>query len=156
MDQEKGLPKGLLFNLIWASAGLYKHFRFTVWGQLIFGFLYSFGFFDIKIAGLILGFLMPTFWIILTYKFLLYKSKENPMVLFPGWMQKNPGNIIIIIIDIVFLGAIWYLILSGIYDPVWIKVVFTMVLPILTLSMLRNLLHYSFSDDDDQYQRDNN
>jgi hypothetical protein len=155
MDQEKEIPKGLLFNLIWASAGLNKHYRFTVWGQLIFGFLYSFGFFDIKIAGLILGFLMPTFWIILTYRFLLHKSKENPMVLFPRWMQKNPGNTIVIIIDIIFLGAVWYLILSGIYDPVWIKVVFTMVLPVLTLSMLRNLLHYPFSDND-QNQQDNN
>jgi hypothetical protein len=155
MDQEKEIPKGLLFNLIWASAGLYKHYRFTVWGQLIFGFLYSFGFFDIKIAGLILGFLMPTFWIILTYRFLLHKSKENLMVPFPEWMQKNPGNTIVITIDIVFLGAIWYLILSGIYDPIWIKVVFTMVLPILTLSMLRNLLQNTFSDDD-QDQGDNN
>jgi hypothetical protein len=154
MDHHKELPKGLLFTLIWASAGMYKHYQFTFWGQLILGFLYSFGYFDLKIAGFILGFVMPAFWIILTYRYLLHKAGSNKYIPFPGWIQKNPGNTIVIFIDITFLGIIWTIILSGLYDPIWLKVLFTMALPILTLSMLRNLVIFPFPENDSNDSQD--
>lgn len=130
--------------LINATAGNFKQFQITFWSQIVLGFLYSFGYFESKIAGLILGFIMPTLWVVLTYRFLHYKSKKNIRLPFPQWMQKNPGNMLVILLDVIFLGLIWTIILSGWYESIWLKVMFTIVFPVLTLTMLRNLVIFPF------------
>ena len=154
MKQNESTSDGLLLTLVQASAGVYKQYQISFWGQLLFGFLYSFGFFDSNIAGFILGFVMPVFWIILTYRFVLHKSQKNLKLPFPKWIKTNPGNTLVIVVDILFLGIIWYIILSGLYGPAWLKVFFTMVLPILTLSMLRNLVIYPFSYQEEEEEED--
>lgn len=143
--KEEG-KSGLLFKLIQASAGTYRQFQVAFWAQIILGFLYSFGYFDVKIAGFVLGFVMPVLWITLTYRYVLIKARENVRLPFPKWMQKNPGNTLVIVIDILFLALIWTIVLSGLYEAIWVKVIFTMVFPVLTLSMLRNLVIYPFPD----------
>ncbi|MFP4288436.1 MAG: hypothetical protein ACLFQS_04195 [Bacteroidales bacterium] len=143
----------LLFLLIEASAGNFRQFQISFWGQIILGFLYSFGYFASKIAGFILGFFMPVLWVIVTYRYLYYKSKKNTRLPFPKWMRTNPGNSLVIILDVIFLGLIWTIILSGWYEPVWIKAMFTMVFPVLTLSMLRNLIIYPFPSDNEENER---
>jgi hypothetical protein len=144
----------ILNKLVEASAGTYSQYQVTFWAQLILGFLYSFGLFDSKIAGFVLGFLMPSMWVILTYRYVFLKARENVRLPFPAWMQKNPGNTLVIVIDITFLALIWTIILTGLYEPRWIKVIFTMIFPILTLSMLRNLVVYPFPKNDDASQSD--
>ncbi len=143
-----------LFKLVEASAGNYRQYQVSFWAQLVLGFLYSFGYFDSRIAGFVLGFLMPSFWVILTYRYAFMKARENVRLPFPGWMQKNPGNTLVIVIDITFLALIWTIILTGLYEPRWIKVIFTMIFPVLTLSMLRNLVIYPFPKNDDDTQTD--
>lgn len=143
----------ILFLLIEASAGNFKQFQISFWGQLILGFLYSFGYFATKIAGFVLGFFMPVLWVIVTYRYLYYKSKKNTRLPFPKWMQTNPGNTLVIILDVIFLGLIWTVILGGWYEPVWLKVMFTMIFPVLTLTMLRNLIIYPFPSDQEQNER---
>lgn len=156
MENNKEIPvEGLLGRMIQAWVGSYKHYIISVCGQMIFGLFYSIGLFDIAIAGLLLGFVLPVIWTILTYRLVLQKSRENVVLPFPSWIQKNPGNTILIILDFVFLAAIWTIILSGLYDPVWIKVVFTIILPVLTLSMLRSLIVFPFHEDDSLKQNDN-
>ena len=140
--------------LVEASAGSYRQFQVTFWAQLILGFLYSFGYFDSRIAGFVLGFLMPSLWVILTYRYAFIKAKENVRLPFPTWMQKNPGNTLVIIVDITFLALIWTIILSGLYEPRWIKVIFTMIFPVLTISMLRNLVIYPFPKNNDDTQKE--
>lgn len=139
----------LLFTLIDASAGNFRQYQITFWAQLVFGFLYSFNYFDFALAGIVLGLIMPSLWIILTYRFVLVKANENLKLPFPVWMQKNPGNILVILIDISFLTIIWAVILSGLYDAIWVKVLFTVVFPILTLSMLRNMVIFPFQNDEE-------
>lgn len=139
----------LLFILIDASAGNFRQYQITFWAQLVLGLLYSFDYFDFALAGIVLGLLMPSLWIILTYRFILDKSKEKLKLPFPLWMQKNPGNFLVIVIDILFLMIIWAIILSGLYNPTWIKILFTVVFPILTLSMLRNMVIFPFQNDED-------
>ncbi|MFW6249003.1 MAG: hypothetical protein ACOC4J_04450, partial [Bacteroidota bacterium] len=143
----------LLFLLIEASAGNFRQFQISFWGQIILGFLYSFGYFASKIAGFILGFFMPVLWVIITYRYLYYKSKKNTRLPFPKWMQTNPGNTLVIIMDVFFLGLIWTIILSGWYEPVWLKAMFTMIFPVLTLSMLRNLIIYPFPSDNEENEK---
>ena len=142
----------ILYRLVEASVGSYRQFQVTFWAQLILGFLYSFGYFDSRIAGFVLGFLMPSLWVILTYRYAFIKSRENVRLPFPMWMQKKPGNTLIIVIDITFLALIWTIILSGLYEPLWLKIIFTMIFPILTLSMLRNLVIFPFPKKDDDTQ----
>lgn len=142
----------LLFTLINASAGVFRQYQITFWSQLILGMLYSLGYFDSPIAGIILGFIIPVIWIVLTYRYVLVRTRQNIKLPFPTWMAKNPGNTLVILFDILFLALIWMIILSGLYKPVWLKIMFTVVFPILTLSMLRNLVIYPF----DRQNDDNN
>jgi len=100
--------------------------------------------------------MMPSLWVILTYRYAFIKAKENVRLPFPTWMQKNPGNTLVIVIDITFLALIWAIVLSGLYEPRWIKVIFTMIFPILTLSMLRNLVIYPFPKVDNDNQNSQN
>lgn len=149
----------ILIKLVEASAGNYRQYQLNFWAQLVLGFLYSFGYFDSRIAGFVLGFLMPSLWVILTYRYAFIKAQENVRLPFPVWMQNNPGNTLVIIIDITFLALIWTIILSGLYEPRWIKVIFTMIFPVLTISMLRNLVIYTFpenTDDTQEKQEDEN
>lgn len=147
---EKNGDANILLNLIKASVGEFGQFQLTFWGQLLLGFLYSFGYFESKIAGFVLGFALPAIWIILTYRFVMYKSRQKVNIPFPSWMQRNPGNTLVIVVDILFLSLIWALILSGFYEATWLKVIFTMVFPIITLSMLRNLVIYPHQEDKDE------
>lgn len=157
MEEKNNIATHLLLTLINASAGVYKQYQFSFWGQLILGFLYSFGYFDSKIAGFILGFFMPVLWITLTYRYVLYKRKAKVKLPFPKWMQKNPGNTLVVMVDILFLSFIWAVILTETYEATWLKVFFTMIFPILTLSMLRNLVIYPFpKEDDDESSPQNN
>ncbi len=142
--------KSILFKLVNASAGSYKQFQITFWAQFVLGFLYSFGYFDSKIAGFVLGFLIPSIWVVLTYRYVKAKAKKNIKLPFPKWMQKDPGNTLVVFFDIFFLALIWTIILSGLYEARWVKVIFTMIFPILTLSMLRNLVIYPFAKNDDE------
>ncbi len=144
----------ILFALVNAAAGSYRHYQVTFWGQLILGLLYSFGYFDSRIAGFVLGFVMPVFWITLTYRYVFVKAKENIRLPFPKWMQKNPGNTLVIVVDTVFLALIWTMVLSGLYDARWVKILFTVIFPILTLSMLRNLIIYPFSDKEEENEQE--
>ncbi len=152
MFSSKGKFDHLLFLLIDASAGNFQQYQITFWSQLVLGFLYSFGYFDSIIAGFILGFLMPSLWIILTYRFVFIKAKENIALPLPKWMQKNPGNSLVIWVDIFFLALIWSMILTGLYTAIWIKALFTIVFPILTLSMLRNLVIFPALEDEEDKQ----
>lgn len=140
----------LLIILINASVGVFRQYQITFWSQLVLGSLYSFGIFNSKIAGFILGFAMPVLWVTLTYRYVLLKARQNVRLPFPSWMQKNPGNTLVIVIDVIFLALIWTIVLSGLYDAIWVKVMFTIVFPILTLSMLRNLIIYPFSEKDEE------
>jgi hypothetical protein len=151
MTNTRSRSTDFLYFLINSTAGDFKQYRITFWSQLILGFLYSFNYFDSEIAGFVLGFLLPAMWIILLYRFALIKAKVNNSQLpFPKWMQKDPGNFLVIFMDIILLAAVWTMILSGYYNPVWLKVLFTMVFPILTISMLRNLILFSFIDNVDE------
>ena len=146
MQAHKDEAHNVIHILVNASAGTYRHYQVTFWAQLVLGLLYSFGYFDSRIAGFVLGFAMPVFWIFLTYRYVYIKAKENIKLPFPAWMQKNPGNTLVIVVDAVFLALIWTMVLSGLYEAIWIKILFTVVFPILTLSMLRNLVIYPFSE----------
>ncbi len=145
----------LLIALINASVGVFRQYQITFWSQLVLGSLYSFGIFDSRIAGFILGFVMPVLWVTLTYRYVLIKARQNVRLPFPAWMQKNPGNTLVIVIDVIFLALIWAMVLSGLYDATWVKVMFTVVFPILTLSMLRNLVIFPFSEKDDDASPNN-
>ena len=85
---------------------------------------------------------MPVIWVVSTYRLLKVKAMEYEALPYPLWMKKEPGNSLVIILDIVFLSLIWLFILSGLYTATWIKVVFTLVFPLLTLAMLRSLYNY--------------
>jgi hypothetical protein len=145
------LPSNRFLHLmVNATAGNFKQYMITFWSQFFLGILYSFNYFDSVIAGFVLGFMMPVLWIILIYRMLLLKAKVQPQTNFPDWMQKNPGNTFVILFDIVFLGAVWYFILTGIYNPTWLKVIFTCIFPIITLSMLRSIVIYPASGNVDE------
>ena len=143
----------LLTILINASVGTFRQYQVTFWSQLVLGSLYSFGFFDSRIAGFILGFVMPVIWVTLTYRYVFIKASQNVRLPFPGWMQKNPGNTLVIVIDTIFLAFIWTMVLTGLYDATWVKVMFTIIFPILTLSMLRNLVIYPFAEKNEDENR---
>lgn len=131
--------------LIRATAGTYGQYQVSFYGQLFLGMFYATGLFEIPWAGLILGFFVPVFWIILTYRLILIKARDPRLIIpFPSWITHNPGNTLIILADILFLGMIWFLILSGIYDRTWLRIVFAVIFPILSLSMLRNMVIFPF------------
>jgi hypothetical protein len=132
----------LLSALIHASVGNPTNFRMALFGQAVIGFLYSFGYFDLRLVGLVIGYVMPVIWVVSTYRLLKVKAMEYEALPYPLWMKKEPGNSLVIILDIVFLSLIWLFILSGLYTATWIKVVFTLVFPLLTLAMLRSLYNY--------------
>jgi hypothetical protein len=136
------VPGKLLQTLIQASAGSQANYRIAVYGQAILGSLYALGHFDLKLAGGILGWVLPMIWVVCTYRLLKEKAEKHPVLPFPSWIKKEPGNTLIIFLDGVFLSLIWFFILSGLYDRIWIRVLFTVVFPLLTLAMLRNLFLY--------------
>jgi hypothetical protein len=156
---EPNIPTGpLLKSLIMASAGTPRNFRVSFWGQLLLGFLYSFGYFNLRIVGLIIGFVVPVIWVICTYRLLKARAKQFSNLSFPRWMQKDPGNGLVIIFDIFFLGLIWFFILSGLYEAIWLKVLFTIAFPLLTLTMLKNLIIFPppelFSEQQQEERKD--
>ncbi len=133
-------PSKILSILIKASAGTAANFQLNFWGQLIMGMVYSLGYLPFNAVGLLLGFVMPGIWVLCTYRLIRLASQQDTPLPFPQWMQKDPGNVLIVVVDLVFLAIIWILILTGIFDKTWIKILFTVAFPLLTLSMLRNLL----------------
>ncbi len=139
-ENKKYHPNKLLNLLIEASAGSGSNFRATVLGQLAFGILYSFGYFDLKLVGLIIGYILPVVWVVSSYRFLKLRAVHTDKLPFPGFVKKDPGNLLVILIDIVFLTIIWFIILSELYDATWLRFVFTIVFPALTLSMMRSLV----------------
>jgi hypothetical protein len=145
MNKENEIPHGIINSVIISFAGSGSRFIFTILWQLFLGFMYATGQFDLLIVGLLIGYIIPMLWIISLYRLILHKSRYYNMP-FPRWMQKDPGNAIIILFDFLFLSAIWTIILSKLYNPVWLKVVFTMIVPILTFAMLRTVLIASFPD----------
>jgi hypothetical protein len=142
MSENKNSPGPVLTALIHASVGNRVNYRVAFFGQAFIGFLYSFGYFDLKLAGFIIGFVIPVIWVIATYRLLKKKAVEYESLPFPRWIRKEPGNSLVIILDIVFLSLIWFFILSGLYAVTWIKVMFALFFPLLTLAMLRNLYNY--------------
>lgn len=138
------IPTGpVLKTLILASAGNSRNYSISFWGQLTIGFLYSFGYFNLIIVGIVVGFTIPVIWVICTYRLLKAKADKFENLPFPSWMQKDPGNALVIILDIIFLALIWFFILSGAYEAVWLKVLFTVAFPLLTLIMLKNLIIFN-------------
>ncbi len=133
-------PNKIVHFSVEASVGSRGNFRITVLGQLIIGLLYSFGFFDFRIVGLIIGYILPVIWVIGSYRFLKFRAMKTESLPFPGFIRKDPGNMLVIIVDIVFLSIIWYIILAGLYDATWLKFIFTIFFPLLTLSMMRSLV----------------
>ncbi len=133
-------PNKIVHFSVEASAGSRGNFRATLLGQLFIGLLYSFGFFDFRIVGLIIGYILPVIWVIGSYRFLKFRAMNTESLPFPGFIRKDPGNMLVIIVDILFLSVIWYIILSGLYDATWLKFVFTIFFPLLTLSMMRSLV----------------
>lgn len=142
MSENRSLPDSIMSSLIQASVGSRANYRIAFFGQAIFGFLYSFGYFELKLAGLVIGFVMPVIWVISTYRLLKEKAGDHEDLPFPRWLKNEPGNSLVIAMDIVFLSLIWFFILSGLYEATWIKVLFTIFFPLLTLAMLNNLYHY--------------
>ncbi|MBW6497074.1 MAG: hypothetical protein K0B09_01665 [Bacteroidales bacterium] len=135
--------------LINASAGTTANYQLNFFGQLIMGLVYSLGYLPFNAVGLLLGFVMPGIWVFSTYRLIRFASHQATPLPFPQWMQKDPGNILIIAVDLFFLAIIWTLILSGIFDKTWVKILFTVAFPLLTLSMLRNLLQLLSKDGDE-------
>ncbi len=138
-EQEQFHPNKLIHFLVDSSVGNANNYRATIIGQILFGFLYTFGYFDVKIVGLIIGYILPVVWVISSYRFLKFRADEDEQLPFPGFVKKDPGNLFIIIVDIVFLSIIWFIILNGLYDATWLKFVFTILFPALTLAMMRSL-----------------
>ncbi len=148
MSEEEQLhPNKIMHHSIDATAGNSNKYKAVVFGQIVFGFLYSFGYFDLKFVGLIIGYILPVFWIIVSYRFLKFKAIKVEKLPFPGFIKNDPGNLFVIIIDIVFLSIIWFIILSGLYDATWLRFLFTTLFPVLTLSMLRSLIIISGNGD---------
>lgn len=133
------LPK-VLESLIEAAVGNSNNFQLNFWGHGIMGAIYSLGYLNYDAVGLILGFILPSIWVFCTYRLVRNTSEREPLLPFPKWMRKDPGNAILILVDLLFLGIIWTFILTGILEKTWIKLLFTVAFPLLTLSMLRNLL----------------
>ncbi len=141
MDEQKQFhPNKIVHFTVDSSAGKGGNYRATVLGQLMFGFLYSFGYFDLKIVGLIIGYILPLIWVISSYRLLKFRAIKTEKLPFPGFIKKDPGNLFVIIADIVFLSLIWSMILSGLYDATWLRFIFTIIFPVLTLSMMRSLV----------------
>lgn len=131
-----------------ASAGSQSNYLLNFWGQLIMGVLYSLGHLPFHWVGIILGFIMPGIWVFCTYRLIKASYSEQNKLPFPVWMQKDPGNMLVIIIDLIFLAIIWALIIAGYFNKTWVKLIFTVAFPLLTLSMLRNLLFLLKKDND--------
>ena len=129
-----------LEKLIEAAAGNSNNFQMNFWGQAIMGAIYSMGMLPWDAVGLLLGFVLPGIWVYCTYRLVKNIPDHEPSIPFPKWMRKDPGNAILILVDLLFLAMIWTLILSGILEKTWIKLLFTVAFPLLTLSMLRSLL----------------
>jgi hypothetical protein len=142
-------PSKILSVFTKASAGTANNYQLNFWGQLFMGMVYSLGYLPFNAVGLLLGFIMPGIWVFCTYRLIRFASQQTNILPFPQWMQKDPGNALIIVADLFFLALIWMLILSGIFDKTWIKILFTVAFPLLTLSMLRNLLHLLAMKDGD-------
>lgn len=132
-------PKSLHI-LTEASAGNRTNYLLNFWGQLIMGVLYSLGHLPFHFVGVILGFIMPGIWVFCTYRLIKASYSEQSPLPFPVWMQKDPGNMLVIIFDLIFLAIIWALIIAGYFNKTWVKLIFTVAFPLLTLSMLRNLM----------------
>jgi hypothetical protein len=138
----------ILNMLTEASAGSQTNYLLNFWGQLIMGILYSLGQLPFHWVGIILGFVMPGIWVFSTYRLINASYSEQNKLPFPIWMQKDPGNMLVIIIDLIFLAVIWALIITGYFNKTWVKLIFTVAFPLLTLSMLRNLMFLLKNDND--------
>jgi len=147
MAESPVINSKILRSFIEASAGSKTNFQLNFWGQFVMGLLYSLGHLPFHAVGVLLGFVLPGIWVFCTYRLIKASADKEKILPFPGWMQKDPGNALVIIIDIVFLAIIWALIISGLFSKIWVKILFTVAFPLLTLSMLRNLIHLLSLDD---------
>lgn len=133
------LPKALE-SLIEAAVGNPNNYQLNFWGQGITGMVYSLGLLPWDAVGILLGFVLPGIWVFCTYRLVRNVSEQEPGLPFPKWMRKDPGNAFFILLDLMFLALIWAFVLTGVLEKTWIKLLFTVGFPLLTLAMLRNLV----------------
>ncbi len=131
-----------------ASAGTKANFWLNFFGQFAMGLLYSLGHLPFHAVGILLGFVMPGIWVVCSYRLVKASAiKQNDFPL-PAWMLKEPGNTLVILIDLLFLATIWVLIISGLFNKIWIKLIFTVAFPLLTLFLLRHIVLLLTNDRD--------
>lgn len=123
-----------------ASAGNTVSFWLNFGGQFAMGLLFSLGFLPFHAVGILLGFVMPGIWAICSYRLIKAISVRNNVFTLPAWVLKEPGNTLVIITDLLFLATIWALIVAGMLNKTWIKIIFTIPLPLLVLFLLRHLV----------------
>lgn len=140
----------ILRAFIEASAGSKTNFLLNFLGHFVIGLLYSFGQLPFHVVGLLLGFVMPGIWVLCTYRLIKASAGKQTQLHFPKYMEKEPGNTLVIIIDLIFLAIIWALIISGLLEKIWIKLIFSVAFPLLTLFILRNLVVLFALDNGDE------
>lgn len=112
-------------------------FRKALIGQIITGLLFSIRKPDLLPFGLLIGFLIPACLIYSNYKvfFLVSAMSYGDK---PDKITKSPKTFnTAMIAEILFLGVMWFLILSGLYDKNWMRFLFAVLLPSISIFLLR-------------------
>lgn len=130
----------LLSRLVDASAGSKTRFALNFIGHLCAGTLYAFELLPFHWVGFLLGVILPGIWVFCAYRLLKLASIPNIQSVMPGWMKKEPGNSLLIFLDVVFLLLIWFFIAWGPMDKTWIKVLWAIIIPLAILSILRSMV----------------
>lgn len=134
----KPAPK-LMVTLTQIAVGTASNFTWNLCGLLTVGILYSLNFMPNIAFGFLIGFVIPSIWIICLYKVILKHQEFFFDGSLPGWITREPGNTISMLCDIALLAAIWAGIAANLLPYPWIHWLMSLVVPAIVLVVMRVL-----------------
>jgi len=129
----------LLVTVTQTAVGTSANFAWNLCGLLTVGILYSLGFMPVMAIGFLIGFVIPSVWIVCLYKVILKHQEFIIDSNLPGWIAREPGNTISMLCDIALLAAIWAGIAANLLPYPWIHWLMALVVPAMVLVVLRIL-----------------
>lgn len=128
-----------LVSLTQIAVGTASNFSWNLCGLIIVGIFYSLGFMPVIAIGFLIGFVIPSVWIVCLYKVILKHQEFISDSNLPGWIAREPGNTISMLCDIALLAAIWAGIAANLLSYPWIHWLMALVVPAMVLVVLRIL-----------------
>lgn len=119
-----------------------RDLSFSVLINLTLGFIYSFKIWDQPAILIIFGIILPFIYTIAIYALIRRVDFQISENVFMRLARSKRGNLLFMIIDLFILTGTGVLILEGTLDFIILRIIYTIIMPLLFLASIHAMLNY--------------